>query len=125
MGDVFGSIILIMSLLSGFAVMLKPMSTRSEYFQLRSESFLTAAFFVRIRTIRPGCERIDSRHCGRQSAFPLAPRSLLPPCVQSSILVCWLGFDQTGLASLPTSAFVAHLQPKDAISVIYTIFTNS
>jgi hypothetical protein len=35
---------------------------------------------------------------------------LLPPYVQSSVLVCWLGFGQAGLASLPTSAFVAHLQ---------------
>jgi hypothetical protein len=30
--------------------------------------------------------------------------------MQSSVLVCWLGFDQVGLTNLPTSAFVAHLQ---------------
>jgi len=30
--------------------------------------------------------------------------------MQSSVLVCWLGFGQAGLASLPTSAFVAQLQ---------------
>jgi len=29
----------------------------------------------------------------------------------ASVLTCWLGFDQTGLANLPTSAFVAHIQP--------------
>jgi hypothetical protein len=47
---------------------------------------------------------------GRQFAIPLASYSLLPPCMQSSVLVCWLGFDQVGLTNLPTSAFVAHLQ---------------
>jgi len=47
---------------------------------------------------------------GRQFAIPLASHSLLPPCMQSSVLVCWLGFDQVGLASLPTSAFVAHVE---------------
>jgi hypothetical protein len=31
--------------------------------------------------------------------------------MQSSVLACWLDFGQAGLASLPTSAFVAHLQP--------------
>ena len=41
---------------------------------------------------------------GRQFAFPLASHSLLPPYVQSSVLVCWLSFDQAGLSSLPTSA---------------------
>jgi hypothetical protein len=28
--------------------------------------------------------------------------------MQSSVLACWLDFGQAGLASLPTSAFVAH-----------------
>jgi len=48
---------------------------------------------------------------GRQFAIPLASHSLLPPCMQSSVPVCWLGFDRVGLTNLPTSAFVAHLQP--------------
>jgi hypothetical protein len=32
--------------------------------------------------------------------------------MQSSVLACWLDFGQAGLASLLTSAFVAHLQLK-------------
>jgi hypothetical protein len=48
---------------------------------------------------------------GRQFAIPLASHSLLPPCMQSFVLVCWLGFDQVGLSNLPTSAFVTHIQP--------------
>jgi hypothetical protein len=34
----------------------------------------------------------------------LASHSSLPLYVQSSVLVCWLSFDQAGLSSLPTSA---------------------
>jgi hypothetical protein len=49
---------------------------------------------------------------GQQFTIPLASYSLLPPCMQSSVLVCWLGFDQVGLTNLPASAFVAHLQPS-------------
>ena len=41
---------------------------------------------------------------GRQLAVPLASHCLLPPYVQSSVLACWLSFDQAGLSSLPTSA---------------------
>jgi hypothetical protein len=53
---------------------------------------------------------------GRQFAIPLASHSLLPPYVQSSVLVCWLSFDQAGLTSLFTSAFLAlliFLSPKN------------
>jgi hypothetical protein len=57
-----------------------------------------------------GASNLHFRY-GRQSAIPLAPHSLLPPCMQSSVLACWLDFGQAGLASLPTSAFVAHIQP--------------
>ena len=54
-------------------------------------------------------------------ASQFRPRSLLPPCVQSSVLACWLGFGQAGLSSLPTSAFVAHLQPNYNPKVEYRI----
>jgi len=35
---------------------------------------------------------------------------MIPPYAQSSVLACWLGLDQTGLSSLSTSAFLAHVQ---------------
>ncbi len=60
--DAFGSITLMRSLLSGVAVTLKPMSTRSGYFWIRSKSLLTAAFLVKILTVHPGSFSTASRH---------------------------------------------------------------
>jgi len=40
----------------------------------------------------------------------LAPHISLPPYAQSSVLACWLGFGQAGLASLLAPALLGALQ---------------
>jgi len=45
----------------------------------------------------------------------LAPHISLPPYAQSSVLACWLGFGQAGLASLLAPALLGALQNIDCL----------